>query len=166
MSSPPASAIEGSFGMRNKGPSNTRLEGSIMTKSSPRHSLRIRFARGLTGIVALALIRLVMPALAQTFSSDGATHDPTKQSGWGLPAINPSTSNYNDCLRCHQPGGSASDASGYLLGGHKNMSRVADGKPWGMPGVDATHPASPELEEADLDSSGFFTSLWIQEDYV
>jgi hypothetical protein len=126
------------------------------------------FARNLMAVGTLALLGLAGPAVGQTFSADGAAHDATKPSGWALPPINNSTSNYNDCLRCHQPGGpaGASDASGYLLGGHKNMSRVADGKPWGMPGVDATHPASPSLSEASLDKNGFFTNLWVQEDYV
>lgn len=138
-----------------------------MTKSSPRHSLKTPFVRSLAVVVVLALGRLVMPVHAQTFNADGASHDPTKQSGWALPAVNPSTSNYNDCLRCHQPGGpaGAADKSSALFGGHKNMSRQADGKPWGMPGVDATHPASPELSNASLDPNGFFTNLWIQEDY-
>jgi hypothetical protein len=112
-----------------------------------------------------ALVLLARPAPAQTFNSDGAIHDPTKQSGWALPAPNLSTSNYDNCLRCHRPGGSAADKSGYLFGGHKNMSRLADGKVWGMPGVDKSHPANPELSEASLDTNGLFTNLWIQEDY-
>ena len=97
-------------------------------------------------LIAAMLALLPLAALqAQTFNSDGATHDPTKQSGWALPLVDPSTSNYNNCLRCHQPGGPADarDASGYLLGGHKNMSRLADGGPWGIPGVDAKHAAVP-----------------------
>jgi len=139
-----------------------------MTGRVPSRSLRMSFAGGLAAAVVLALLPLRSPALAQTYNSDGATHDPTKQSGWRLPAIDPSTSNYDNCLRCHQSGGptGAADKSGYLFGGHKNMSRPADGKPWGMPGVDASHPASPELSNASLDPLGIFTSLWIQEDYV
>lgn len=138
-----------------------------MTKRIPRHCLKTSFARGLTAAGVLALVWLVMPSNAQTFNSDGATHDPAKQSGWGLPPVNPSTSNYDNCLRCHQSGGptGAADKSGYLLGGHKNMSRPADGKPWGIPGVDAQHPASPGLSDAYLNSNGLFTNLWIQEDY-
>lgn len=139
-----------------------------MTKRGPSHSLKTLFARGLTALFALALVRLVIPAYAQTFNPDGATHDPTKQSGWALPAISSSTKDYNDCLRCHQPGGpsGAADKSSYLFSGHKNMSRLADGKQWGMPGVDAKHPASPWLSDASLDANGIFTNLWIQEDYV
>src|SRR6202162_5908985 len=139
-----------------------------MTGRVPSRSLRMSFAGGLAAAGVLALLPLRSPALAQTYNSDGATHDPTKQSGWRLPAIDPSTSNYDNCLRCHQSGGptGAADKSGYLFGGHKNMSRPADGKPWGMPGVDASHPASPELSNASLDPLGIFTSLWIQEDYV
>ncbi|HEY3351297.1 MAG TPA: Ig-like domain-containing protein [Thermoanaerobaculia bacterium] len=134
-----------------------------MTKIS-----RTSLTRGLAAVAVLALAGLVLPVLAQSFNPDGATHDPSKQSGWALPPVGASPSNYNNCLRCHQPGGpaGAADASGYLLGGHKNMSRQADGKTWGMPGVDATHPASPELEDASLNANGVFTDLWIQEEYV
>src|SRR5512140_277238 len=139
-----------------------------MTKKVERHSLEKRFARGFTASFVLALAGLAMPVHAQAFNPDGASHDPAKQSGWALPPVNSATSNYNDCLRCHRPGGPAGavDASAYLLSGHKNMSRLADGKPWGMPGVDATHPPSSGLAEASLDSNGFYTNLWIQEDYV
>jgi hypothetical protein len=35
----------------------------------------------------------------------------------------------HDCLYCHS-GGHASNRAGYLKGGHKNMSRMADGGPW------------------------------------
>jgi hypothetical protein len=35
----------------------------------------------------------------------------------------------HECLYCHS-GGHASNRAGYLLGGHKNMARVADGLPW------------------------------------
>ena len=104
------------------------------------------------------------PASAQTFNADGATHNTTQQSGWALPAKSGSTIDYNNCLRCHQPGGTGSDRTSYLFGGHKNMSRMADGTKWGMPGVDATHPASPGLSGASLNADGSFSSLWIQED--
>ncbi len=133
-------------------------------REAGKHRVGTSIVGGLTAVILLALVPLVM---AQTYNSDGATHDPTKRSGWSLPPIDPSTSNYNDCLRCHQSGGptGAADMSNYVFGGHKNMSRLADGKPWGIPGVDATHPASPELTDASIDATGFFTSLWIQEDY-
>jgi hypothetical protein len=123
-------------------------------------------AEGLA-LVALLAVLLVAPLQAQTFNSDGATHDATKQSGWALPATDTSTNNFNNCLRCHQQGGpsGATDKTGYLLGGHKNMSRLADGAPWGIPGVDAKHPPRG-LEEAGLDDDGHFLSLWLQEDYV
>ena len=85
-----------------------------MTKSSTTKSLKTRIARGLAPLLALALVRLVSPAHAQTFNPDGATHDPTKPSGWALPAVNPATSNYNDCLRCHRPGGPSGAADAYL----------------------------------------------------
>ena len=125
-------------------------------------------ARGLQALVALALTAFVVPLAGQTYNPDGATHDPTKASGWSAPAAGATATAYNDCLRCHRPGGpsGAADATSYLLGGHKNMSRAADGKPWGIPGVDATHAASPWLEDASLDGNGFFTNLWIQEEYV
>ena len=139
-----------------------------MAKGTLQHSHDTFFARRLTALIVLACAGLAMPADAQTFNSDGANHDPAAQSGWGLPAVNGSTSNYDNCLRCHRPGGpaGAADKSGYLFGGHKNMSRPADGKPWGVPGVDSNHPASSGLAEAFLDPFGFFTNLWIQEDYV
>jgi hypothetical protein len=139
-----------------------------MTRGVQDYSPKKRFARSLFEVLVLPLVLLVRPALAQTFNSDGSTHDPTKQSGWALPAVDSSTINYDNCLRCHRPGGppGAADTSGYLFGGHKNMSRQADGKQWGMPGVDASHQASPELSDASLDSAGVFTNLWIQEDYV
>jgi 5-methylcytosine-specific restriction endonuclease McrA len=90
--------------------------------------------------------------------------------------------NRQGCLRCHNTSymsamngvypskGNAGDISSFgkeasLLGGHRNMSRPADGLPWGMPGVDAGHPASPWLSGASLDNNGFFSALWIQEDY-
>ncbi|HEY3549228.1 MAG TPA: hypothetical protein VGK17_24395, partial [Propionicimonas sp.] len=106
----------------------------------------------------------ITPASAQ-FNPDGATHDSTKQSGWALPAKDASPGDHNNCLRCHQPGGAASDKSDYVFGGHKNMSRVTDGTKWGMPGVDSTHPASPGLSGASLNPDGSFASLWIQEEY-
>lgn len=106
------------------------------------------------------------------FNPDGATHDPTRQSGWALPTVDNSFANYNNCLRCHQSGGIAAtvdpkfDKSSYLLGGHKNMSRVADGMTWRMPGVDSTHAPLPHLAtSAGLNSDGSFSALWIQEDY-
>ena len=103
-------------------------------------------------------------AWAAVFNPDGATHDPTKQSGWALPTA-PGTG-LDNCLFCHKPGGIAPDKSSYLLGGHKNMSRLADGMQWGMPGVDSTHPARAELStSAGLNSDGSFPELWIQEDY-
>jgi hypothetical protein len=90
--------------------------------------------------------------------------------------------NRQGCLRCHNTAymsamngvypskGNSGDISSfgkesYLLGGHRNMSRPADGLNWTMPGVDAGHPASPWLSDASLDSNGIFTSLWLQEDY-
>ena len=117
---------------------------------------------------ATVAILMTLPLAAQTYNGDGAKHDSSKPSGWALPGVDGSTTNYNNCLRCHQPNGvaGAKDVSAYLLGGHKNMSRVADGNPWGMPGVDATHAATPGLSNAGLDDKGWFTSLWIQEDYV
>jgi hypothetical protein len=138
-----------------------------MTNRFPRRSPITTVLHGLMAIAVMALGPLAVPLLAQTFNSDGSTHDSKKTSGWAVPPVNSSTTNYDNCLRCHQPGGptGAADTSGYLLGGHKNMSRLADGMPWGMPGVDSTHPASPELEEASLDQNGVFTNLWIQEDY-
>ncbi len=100
------------------------------------------------------------------FNRDGAVRDPASQSGWALPALDPDTSDHDNCLRCHQPGGPAADVSGYLKGGHKNMARPADGNAWGMPGVDATHPASSWLADAGLDPlTGLFEKLGIQEDY-
>ena len=105
------------------------------------------------------------PASAQTFNQDGSTHAPAQQSGWALPTKSGSTADYNNCLRCHQPGGAGSDRTSYLFGGHKNMSRMADGTKWGMPGVDATHPASPGLSGASLNADGSFSALWIQESY-
>ncbi|MEO8034350.1 MAG: Ig-like domain-containing protein [Acidobacteriota bacterium] len=139
-----------------------------MTEMVPRYSLKTGFGRALTALFVVAVLRLVVPVHAQTFNPDGATHDSTKQSGWALPPVNPAAANYNNCLQCHQAGGppGASDKSAYLLGGHKNMSRVADGQPWNMPGVDATHVASSWLLDASLDPKGFFTNLWIQEEYV
>ena len=118
-------------------------------------------------LMLLPLLALALPLVAQTYNADGAKHDATKQSGWSLPAIDGSTSNYDNCLRCHQPNGpaGAKDAAGYLLGGHKNMSRPADGTSWGMPGVDAKHAAAPGLADAGLDPQGSFSELWIQEDY-
>ncbi|MEJ2685456.1 MAG: hypothetical protein P8Z71_13810, partial [Candidatus Sulfobium sp.] len=56
----------------------------------------------------------------------------------------------HECLFCHD-GGHASNRSGYLKGGHKNMSRKADGMPWAgsiengsavYPGYDWTTPAA------------------------
>ncbi len=119
-------------------------------------------------ISVIALILVPLGLTAQTYNSDGAAHDPSKQSGWAAPAVDKSAVDYNNCLRCHQQGGpvGASDKTGYLLGGHKNMSRLADGAAWGMPGVDHDHAATPALEEAGLDANGKFKELWIQEDYV
>jgi len=113
----------------------------------------------------VAALSLRSPADAQAFNPDGSSHDPAKQSGWALPPKNGSTANYNNCLRCHQPGATGSDRSNYLLGGHKNMSRKADGMKWGMPGVDLTHPPSPDLSGASLNPDGSFSALWIQEEY-
>jgi hypothetical protein len=53
----------------------------------------------------------------------------------------------------------------YLLGGHKNMSRPVDGLKWGMPGVSAIAPFLGDSAEAGIDANGFFTDLWIKEDY-
>src|SRR5574340_310611 len=112
---------------------------------------------------------------AVVFNPDGAVHDPTQQSGWALPAVDNSFTDRNNCLRCHQAGGIAAivnpkyDKSSYLFGGHKNISRLADGKKWGIPGVDASHPANPDQitnipDLMSLATNGF-TNLWIQEDY-
>jgi hypothetical protein len=136
---------------------------------SPRLPKYFRtMVRRSTAVMLLALFPIFPVVNGQTFNSDGAKHDPAQQSGWALPPVNPSAANYNNCLRCHQPGGpaGATDKSGYLLGGHKNMSRPADGMPWGIPGVDADHKAVPALENASLDEHGLFTNLWIQEDYL
>ena len=133
-----------------------------------RSSLQASIARTFSAVVLLALGPVLASLHAQTFNPDGSTHDATKQSGWALPSVDKSTGTYNNCLRCHQRGGptGAVDVSGYLLGGHKNMSRPADGLPWGMPGVDASHAAISGLDEASLDWNGIFTNLWIQEEYV
>jgi hypothetical protein len=117
----------------------------------------------LMGSVLIAALASRAPAEAQTFDSDGATHDASRQSGWAVPGRNGSTTNYNNCLRCHQPAGFGSDRTDYLFGGHKNMSRAADGVRWGMPGVDATHPASPGLSGASLNPDGSFSALAIQD---
>jgi hypothetical protein len=117
------------------------------------------------------LLMVAVPLICSTnagaavFNPDGATHDDTSQSGWALPAIDGHLTDFNNCLRCHQAGGIASDKSSYLWGGHKNMSRPADGLKWGMPGVDATHPYLGDPVEASLGADGSFLSLWIQEDY-
>jgi len=124
---------------------------------------RLLFTR-LLMIVAVPLI-CSTNARASVFNPDGATHDDTQQSGWALPAIDGSSADYDNCLRCHQSGGSGSDKSSYVFGGHKNMSRPADGLKWGLPGVDATHPYSGDSEEASLEPDGSFSALWIQEDY-
>ena len=103
---------------------------------------------------------------AVVFNPDGATHDDASQSGWALPPANGDMSDFDNCLRCHRSGGIAPDKSSYLWGGHKNMSRPADGLKWGMPGVDATHPYLGDAAEASVDETdGSFLSLWIQEDY-
>ena len=115
---------------------------------NPRNPKHFRTAmRRSTAVILLALLPVFPTLNGQTFNSDGAKHDPAKQSGWALPPVDKATVTYNNCLRCHQPGGpvGASDKSGYLLGGHKNMSRPADGLPWGIPGVDAAHKAVPAL---------------------
>jgi hypothetical protein len=116
-------------------------------------------------MILVALVLLPTVAGAAVFNPDGATHDPSKASGWALPPVNSSVANYNNCLRCHQAGGGAPDKSSYLLGGHKNMSRPADGMPWNMPGVDASHPYLGDADEASVGPDGSFLSLWIQEDY-
>jgi hypothetical protein len=118
-----------------------------------------------------ALVVLVIPLMfitgntnAAVFNPDGAIHDATT-GGWVPPAVS-APSNYNNCLACHQTGGSSIYAKeSYLKGGHKNMSRPADGKPWGMPGVDATHAFTGDSAEAGIDPLGLFTELWTQEDY-
>jgi hypothetical protein len=115
------------------------------------------------GSALITALTLAAPAAAQVFDTDGSAHDPTRQSGWSLPTKSGSFADYNNCLRCHQPGATGSDRSGYLLGGHKNMSRKTDGTKWGMPGVDAAHPASPGLLGATLNADGSFASLLIQE---
>ena len=100
---------------------------------------------------------------AAVFNSDGATHNATT-GVWDLPTSLGAGLGDN-CLFCHNPRGIASDKSGYLLGGHKNMSRPADGARWTMPGVDATHPFLGDSTEASVGADGAYLSLWIQEDY-
>ncbi len=111
-------------------------------------------------VLAIPLICSVK-ARAAVFNTDGATHNATT-GGWDVPTA--PGSGFNNCLYCHQ-GSIASDKSGYLLGGHKNMSRPADGLKWTMPGVDATHPFLGDSAEAGIGSDGSFFELWIKEDY-
>ncbi|MFI5399108.1 MAG: hypothetical protein ACHQ9S_26550 [Candidatus Binatia bacterium] len=115
-------------------------------------------------------------ASAVAFNPDGATHDPTQQSGWALPTA-PGTGTFDNCLYCHKATGMAGmldpkyDKSSYVFGGHKNMSRKADGSKWGIPGVDASHDPNPDqitnIPEPDLTGlkTNGFANLWIQEDY-
>ncbi len=110
-------------------------------------------------VLAIPLVFSVN-AGAAVFNTDGATHNAA--GGWDLPAV--AGTGFNNCLYCHQ-GTIASDKSSYLLGGHKNMSRPADGLPWGMPGVDAAHPFLGDSTVAGINSLGIFTELWIKEDY-
>ncbi len=117
------------------------------------------------------LLSLALPLIysanagAAVFNTDGATHNPTT-GGWDLPtSLGAGGAGYDNCLFCHKPGGIASDKSGYLSGGHKNMSRPADGAKWTMPGVDATHPFLGDSTHASVGADGSYLSLWIQEDY-
>lgn len=126
-------------------------------------SIRWRFVRLL---LTMALpVMYSASARAAVFNSDGATHNATT-GGWDLPtSLGVGGAGWDNCLFCHNARGIASDKSGYLLGGHKNMSRLADGKKWTMPGVDATHPFLGDSTEASVGADGSFLSLWIQEDY-
>ncbi|MBI1815123.1 MAG: hypothetical protein HYR72_09105 [Deltaproteobacteria bacterium] len=125
-----------------------------------KSNIGTRFAR-LFLTLALPLIYSVTAAAA-VFNTDGATHNATT-GGWDLPTS--LGSGYDNCLFCHKPGGIASDTSSYLLGGHKNMSRPADGAKWTMPGVDTTHPYLGDSTQASVGTDGSFLSLWIQELY-
>jgi hypothetical protein len=138
--------------------------------------MKLNAGRLFVGLCLMVAVPLTYSgsASAGVFNPDGATHDPTKQSGWALPTVDNSFANYNNCLRCHQSGGIAAtidpkfDKSSYLFGGHKNMSRLADGTKWGIPGVDLTHPANLEQLNnlaGSLNPDGSFINLWIQEDY-
>ena len=126
-----------------------------------------------TGALALALPLLFAGSALAAFIDDGAVHTSTNTasySTWSVPGLaagastRPTAVTTTKCLECHQSGG-ASDKTPYLLGGHKNMVRKTDGLPWGIPGVSATTPKNPALDNVTLDSNGFFTDLWVHEDY-
>jgi hypothetical protein len=88
-------------------------------------------------LLLTVMIALVVPLVlvsgnagaAQNYYGDGATYS---GGGWTT-----SQAASNQCLFCHKIGGGATDESGYLMGGHKNMLRkVAPNAPWN--GLDGT----------------------------